>query len=586
MTSDVPESTRPGLVGTSSVSEFTLKPRNVPRRAAFQASIAALATGVLLYFSKSDGSDVLIWILSSYGLAALLMSVLAKLKTPRKADAVRVAEGAISWPSLLGLGHGRVIPTSEITGLEIVSRRGWGYLRLGRRNRWPLMLASAHLEVPEDFGRFCQAVEAAVPVATARDVITSERVLLWLSIVAAMAIPFVVASHALLEQRDAVLLLEWGGLSRVLIQEGEWFRLVTVAFVHVNVMHLLVNALLILIAVPLLEPRLGASKLGILLIYSGIGSALFSTWFSEATVVVGMSGAIYGVLGHLAYRWFTSPSDVPVRFRSIPGWFLAGLILSDLVLAAVYPGVAFSMHFGGLVTGVMISMVLHLRGSRRLQNVGGVCSLGIVVVCTGFLLLRIAEGNYQAKIANTLVTSGHSELSDINMGAWWLATADALDESGIRVARSRLAEVAGDVMEPLDTLATLDFRLADFDSAIEIERHVLAERPRRVFASQLARFERAAELDTRDAGEITERDGDLCVRGPSDTQFEIHAIQLQRDEIISFIRARGVTDGTCFRRPGAVRPGWEISTTLVEASDDDRLDVSAWRMDERVLALP
>ena len=82
------------------------------------------------------------------------------------------------------------------------------------------------------------------------------------------------------------------------------------------------------------------------------------------------------------------------------------------------------------------------------------------------------------------------------------------------------------------------------------------------------------------------REGRVCVAASENTQFEVHAIQLQSDEIRSFIRARGVIDGTCFKRPAAILPGREIITTLVDPSEVEGLEVDAWLMDSQVLSLP
>ncbi len=142
------------------------------------------------------------------------------------------------------------------------------------------------------------------------------------------------------------------------VNENEWWRVVTVWFVHGNLMHLLGNVFFgIFIFGAALERILGWKKYALIFFASGLfasGAIVALDYVQESNVpTVGISGAVFGVLGAFLYlilrrsHWFTQ-SDISG---------IKGLIFIN-VLFSFAPGISAPGHFGGLIAGYLLAAIL------------------------------------------------------------------------------------------------------------------------------------------------------------------------------------------------------------------------------------
>lgn len=131
------------------------------------------------------------------------------------------------------------------------------------------------------------------------------------------------------------------------------WTLVTYMFLHGSMGHLFFNMLGLFFFGPRLETRLGTKGFLWLYFLSGIGGALFQTVFATAAVMVGASGAIYGLLAACAYFWprerilvmFVLPMEI---------WLAVSLYVFYSLYAGmgnVAGGVAHFAHLGGAAIG-------------------------------------------------------------------------------------------------------------------------------------------------------------------------------------------------------------------------------------------
>ena len=96
---------------------------------------------------------------------------------------------------------------------------------------------------------------------------------------------------------DIMTLVATGGLSRTLVQSGEWWRFFTAAFLHGDLVHLIMNGVALLLAGWTLEPLIGRAWLLALFVLGALGgSAMSFAWNDPNVVSVGASGAIMGLL--------------------------------------------------------------------------------------------------------------------------------------------------------------------------------------------------------------------------------------------------------------------------------------------------
>ena len=90
------------------------------------------------------------------------------------------------------------------------------------------------------------------------------------------------------------------GNQRHLVRYGEYYRLLTCAFIHIDVVHFLSNAYALYIVGSLTEGYYGKAKFLLIYLVSAITGSLLSISMSE-TFSIGASGAIFGLMGSLLY---------------------------------------------------------------------------------------------------------------------------------------------------------------------------------------------------------------------------------------------------------------------------------------------
>jgi membrane associated rhomboid family serine protease len=149
------------------------------------------------------------------------------------------------------------------------------------------------------------------------------------------------------------------------------WTIVTYMFLHGGVMHLLLNMLGLYVTGPRVEQRLGSNRFITLYMISGISGALLSFVFARNSLIVGASGALFGVMLAFARFWprdqFLIWGIVPVEAR----WLVVGYTVLSLLGAGGIggAGVAHFAHLGGFVGGFFyLSFLERNQGARRFKR--------------------------------------------------------------------------------------------------------------------------------------------------------------------------------------------------------------------------
>jgi membrane associated rhomboid family serine protease len=142
------------------------------------------------------------------------------------------------------------------------------------------------------------------------------------------------------------------------VEQGQYARLVTSAFLHASVLHLATNMITLYIVGAPLERVLRPVRYLIVYFLSALGGSLFSVWLSpEFSIGVGASGAIFGLFGALL---------VLRRQVGAEAGALAVLIGLNLVISFTLPNISWQAHIGGLITGTLVALAL--RGVDRISR--------------------------------------------------------------------------------------------------------------------------------------------------------------------------------------------------------------------------
>ena len=141
------------------------------------------------------------------------------------------------------------------------------------------------------------------------------------------------------------------------IRYGQYYRLLTGIFLHVDIWHLLFNCYALYVLGGQLESFLGKAKYTMIYFVSGLFGGLFSIIFNGDTASVGASGAIFGLMGSLLYFGY----HYRVYLGSVIKSQIIPLILANLILGFITTGIDNAAHIGGLIGGAMITMALGVK---------------------------------------------------------------------------------------------------------------------------------------------------------------------------------------------------------------------------------
>lgn len=160
-------------------------------------------------------------------------------------------------------------------------------------------------------------------------------------------------------------LLRLGALwSPLVLENDEWWRIITSMFLHGSVMHLLGNAIIgLYVLSSSLERIIGSKKFALIYFISGIGAGLLVTFTSDA-LTIGASGAIFGALGSLLYigiyrKDLMSAQDI----QSV-----RGLVLINIIFTFLVANISIAGHIGGIATGFLLSYLIIKRDRYEEQS--------------------------------------------------------------------------------------------------------------------------------------------------------------------------------------------------------------------------
>jgi membrane associated rhomboid family serine protease len=146
------------------------------------------------------------------------------------------------------------------------------------------------------------------------------------------------------------------GLFGPFVSEGEWYRLVTCAFLHEGIWHIAGNMFLLFFLGRILEPGIGTPRFVALYVVSLLAGSFGALLLSPDSLSYGASGAVFGVLG---------ATFVIARGRGVDA--LASsvgiLIVLNLAISFGVPGISIGAHLGGLVAGVLCALLI-IAGER------------------------------------------------------------------------------------------------------------------------------------------------------------------------------------------------------------------------------
>lgn len=170
------------------------------------------------------------------------------------------------------------------------------------------------------------------------------------------------------------------------VSEGEWYRLITSAFLHASIIHIAFNMLMLWWFGQALESALGRARfLGVYFVSALAGSAGALLLSGEFVNTVGASGAVFGILG----------AGLVLERKQVyvfGGGALFVVILNVAFTFAV-SNISIGGHLGGLAGGMLAMLALSVAGRHpvygRIDPLAVLMLVGIAAASVLVAYLRV-----------------------------------------------------------------------------------------------------------------------------------------------------------------------------------------------------
>ena len=179
---------------------------------------------------------------------------------------------------------------------------------------------------------------------------------------------------------DEETLLFLGASKGELVKNGEIHRLLTCVFLHIGIIHLLCNMYSLYIIGKEVENLYGKIKYLITYLISGIAGSILSVAFSKPDIPsAGASGAIFGLLGALLYfgYYYRTYLGATIKSSVVP------VIIVNLIFGFLNPMIDNAGHIGGLIGGILVSMMVGVPDkSEKRDKINGII---LTIIYIGFI---------------------------------------------------------------------------------------------------------------------------------------------------------------------------------------------------------
>lgn len=202
----------------------------------------------------------------------------------------------------------------------------------------------------------------------------------------------IVVTYALIVINIIVYLLQIMGIVPVyefamsgeLFKEGNYWVILTACFLHGGIIHLICNMYSLYVIGTQLETVLGKIKFIVVYLLSAIVGSLASGVLNNG-LSIGASGAIFGLVGALIYFGY----HYRLYLGNVIVSQLVPIVILNLLIGFMLPGIDNFAHIGGLVGGVFAGMIVGIEGkTNKTDRINGIIVMIVLIAFLVFMIYR------------------------------------------------------------------------------------------------------------------------------------------------------------------------------------------------------
>ena len=155
--------------------------------------------------------------------------------------------------------------------------------------------------------------------------------------------------------------------NNLIAEQHQYWRLITAIFIHIGIIHLLLNNYALWIIGQEIERIYGSARFVVLYLVTGVIGSVGSYAFNPQATSAGASGAIFGLFGVMATFAFKYRKEIPQRLSREIRRRVLPVIAINLVFGFSVRIVDNAAHVGGLLAGIALALAVpYMRPTERI----------------------------------------------------------------------------------------------------------------------------------------------------------------------------------------------------------------------------
>jgi membrane associated rhomboid family serine protease len=168
--------------------------------------------------------------------------------------------------------------------------------------------------------------------------------------------------------------------------QHQYWRLVSSAFLHENLLHIGFNMYLLYLLGTMLEPAMGSVRFAAVY-FTSLLAGSFGAVLATAAPSLGASGAVFGLMG-------AAVVELRARRLSVMESGIGGLIVLNLILSFSLANISVGAHVGGLIGGALAALAIRAADRRNLGPLGVIaCVVLSAAAVAGAIAVSNASGS-------------------------------------------------------------------------------------------------------------------------------------------------------------------------------------------------